>query len=242
SGATWSRPMLARGRPLSRSHQRFCRSFQTGPEVAAPQTDEQRIAVEQEAQRRLSLATSQTMALNYCRSDESNRFTRFFRGLSIDVNYDFRRWKKHQRAGRHFMLWTPRNILRSDNIRRLLFPDLAFIGATSSLLCYYNTSVASEMILSLPFECFTVTSMALGLLATFKTQASYARFNEGRSLWGTLINESRALTSRILTRVHCQTGRGMKVWNGQQHAAKLVRTFPLTLKYHLTEDGCNPHI
>lgn len=32
------------------------------------------------------------------------------------------------------------------------------------------------------------------------------------------------------------------VETSKQHAVKLIRTFPFTLKYHLTEDGCNPHI
>jgi len=205
--------------------------------------------------------SAQTMTIQYCRDHGSSRIARWLRGLSIDVNYDFRRWRKHQRATRHLNLWTPRNLLMADNIRRLLFPDLAWIGASSSLLCYYNVYLACPpeelttvlhpgfntclhpAMLALPMECFTVTSVALGLLVTFKTQMGYGRFLEGRNLWGTLINESRALSSRILVRVPSHgVAAGATVESAKAHALKLIRTFPVTLKYHLTEDGCNPHI
>jgi len=32
------------------------------------------------------------------------------------------------------------------------------------------------------------------------------------------------------------------VYDAQQYALKLIRCFAIALKYHLTEDGCNPHI
>lgn len=163
-------------------------------------------------------------------------------------------------------------MVKSDNIRRLLFPDLALVGVTSSLLSYYNYFLATSGgvikplgyslclqngLLCLPLECFTITSVALGLLATFKTQTCYNRFIEGRNLWGQLINESRAFGSRVLSRVSTSARqdahvlqshqRGLQqekivVDRAKQCALKLIRTFPVTLKYHLTEDGCNPHI
>jgi len=134
------------------------------------------------------------------------------------VNFNFKRWRKHQHSNRHFILWTPRNMLRADNIRRLLFPDLAWIATTSSLICYNNICASASIeaveatrpgvstllqhsMMVLPIECFTLTSVALGLLVTFKTQMGYGRFLEGRNLWGTLINESRALASRVMSRV-----------------------------------------
>eukprot|EP00930_Biecheleria_cincta_P054873 TRINITY_DN41263_c0_g1_i1.p1 TRINITY_DN41263_c0_g1~~TRINITY_DN41263_c0_g1_i1.p1 ORF type:complete len:490 (+),score=67.66 TRINITY_DN41263_c0_g1_i1:213-1472(+) len=182
------------------------------------------------------------MSLQYCRDHSSSALSRFLRKITIDMSYSFRHWRRHQRATRHLLLWTPRRIITSDNIRRLLFPDLAFIGTTSSLLCYYNM-LHPEALLTVPVECFTLTSVALGLLATFKTQTGYSRFNEGRSLWGLMINESRALASRILVRVPSVHGQGgPEVIEAKRKALKLVRTFPIVLKYHLTEDGCNPHI
>lgn len=227
------------------------------------ESESSRIATEQEAQSRFFQACSRAMTILYCRDHGTGNLKRFMRKLSIDVNFDFRRWRKHQRASRNVTLWTPKNIFMSDNIRRLLFPDLTSIGATSGLLCFYNVYLAAPAeevvwtvkagfntcthpaMWALPLECFTVTSMALGLLITFKTQNAFSRFIEGRDLWGSLINDSRAVTSRILARVpgpNAPEAGIAEVRAAQERAVKLVRSFPLTLKYHLTEDGCNPHI
>jgi len=209
-----------------------------------------------EAQRRLFQASAGAMSLHYCRDHGMNSMSRFLRKITIDMSYTFRHWRRHQRATRHLLLWTPSKIIKSDNIRRLIFPDLALIGMTSSFICYYNvhSAVVTELvnrsfdcalptILSLPVECFTLTSVALGLLVTFKTQTSYQRFTEGRSLWGGLINESRAMASRIMARVPSSTGAfSSEVVDGKVYAVKLIRTLPVVLKYHLTEDGCNPNI
>eukprot|EP00913_Durusdinium_trenchii_P020505 g19263.t1 len=121
----------------------------------------------------------------------SNAMMRWLRGTPIDVNYDFRRWRKHQVATRHILLWSPRNALRWDLLRRLLFPDLAWLGLNSSLLCLYNVHLmaTASPILSVPLVTVTMPSFALGLLITFKTQSGYERFIEGRTLWEHLLRE-----------------------------------------------------
>ncbi|CAE7659731.1 unnamed protein product [Symbiodinium sp. CCMP2456] len=223
---------------------------------AASEAPEAKAAEQAEAQRRLFQASAGAMSLHYCRDHGMNSISRFLRKITIDMSYSFRHWRRHQRATRHLLLWTPSKILKSDNIRRLIFPDLALIGATSSFVCYYNVNsdlvasivgrsfdLALPSLLSLPVECFTLTSVALGLLVTFKTQTSYQRFTEGRSLWGLLINESRAMASRTMARVPSSTGiLSSDVADGKTYAIKLIRTLPVVLKYHLTEDGCNPNI
>jgi len=195
------------------------------------------------SQQHLSEASKRAMSIDYCREQGTNAIMRWLRGTPIDVNYDFRRWRKHQVKTRHLVLWTPRNALRWDLLRRLLFPDLAWLGLTSSLLCVYNAQLASS-ILSLPLVTVTMPSFALGLLITFKTQSGYERFIEARTLWEHLLRESRALSSRILLRVpSVDHGRFvLPVFDAQRRAIKLVTTFPVAMKYHLTEDGCNPHI
>ncbi|CAK9098474.1 unnamed protein product [Durusdinium trenchii] len=185
------------------------------------------------------------MSIDYCREQGSNAMMRWLRGTPIDVNYDFRRWRKHQVATRHILLWSPRNALRWDLLRRLLFPDLAWLGLNSSLLCLYNVHLmaTASPILSVPLVTVTMPSFALGLLITFKTQSGYERFIEGRTLWEHLLRESRALCSRILLRVPSSNGTlCTPVFEAQRRAVKLVTCFPVALKYHLTEDGCNPHI
>lgn len=213
-----------------------------------PHLEESKLASAMQHHRRLAKATATSMAMPYFRGEYYNAVQKWFRQISVDVSYDFRRWRSHQSPWRNAKLWSPRRIVGSDNIRRLVFPDLTAVCVVSSSVCYYNafgTQWFGGEILYLPFECFSLTSVALGLLVTFKTQTSYARFIEGRSLWGLTINESRALSSRILSRMNAATvsddGK-LVVQIAQQHAVKLVRSFAFTLKYHLTEDGCNPHI
>ncbi|CAJ1431379.1 unnamed protein product [Effrenium voratum] len=187
------------------------------------------------------------MSIDYCREQGGNALTRWMRGTPIDVNYDFRRWRKHQVASRHLQLWSLRNIFRWDLLRRLLFPDLAWLGLGSGLLCLYNARSSRGSRPRVSLVTVTMPSFALGLLITFKTQSGYDRFIEGRRLWEHLLRESRALGSRLLLRVPGASGTACTpVFNApraqQQRALKLLTSFAVALKYHLTEDGCNPHI
>jgi len=92
-------------------------------------------------------------------------------------------------------------------------------------------------------ECFSLTSVALGLLVTFKTQQCYGRFDDARGQWGLIVNETRGFASRILSRIPTIDGGDERgVLTARKHALKLIKTFAHTLKYHTTEDGCNPHI
>lgn len=194
----------------------------------------------------------------------SGWFGRFFtwnRSVTIDLNYDFNNWAVHTSRNRHLRLWYPWKLSSDDSLRRLLFPDLALIGTTSSFLCLYNVFYACptsevEMILrpgfdvmmhhamlTLPLEPFTVCSAMLGLLVTFRTQSGAGRYTEARNLWGACINESRGLATRIVNFVPktVEDPSSGKLYQREQ-AVKLVRTFPYALMYHVTIDGCNPEI
>ena len=48
------------------------------------------------SQQHLSEASKRAMSIDYCREQGSNAVMRWLRGTPIDVNYDFRRWRKHQ--------------------------------------------------------------------------------------------------------------------------------------------------
>jgi hypothetical protein len=88
---------------------------------------------------------------------------------------------------------------------------------------------------------FTLTALALGMMLTFRTQNCNARYTEARMLWGAMVNESRAVTSRVIAL--CGT-RGMKgnAVDAPGQFVKCVMTFPHTLKYHLTVDGFCPDL
>jgi len=88
---------------------------------------------------------------------------------------------------------------------------------------------------------FTLTSLALGMMLTFRTQNCNARYTEARALWGAMNNESRAFSSRILALSGAETHHPDAVV-AATHAVKLIMTFPRTLKYHVTVAGFCPDI
>lgn len=227
-----------------------------------PDTKDWSVEQHAEAQKKLLDNSASAMSIQYCREDGGSELWKKLRRYTVDCNFDFKRWKRYQKASRNMVLWTPRNVLRGDNIRRLLVPDMAVIGGFAASVSYYNSAVLAQSpelavttmknslatithpgFLTLPLECLTVTSMTLGLLVTFHTRTCYDRFDDARGQWGLIINESRAFASRILNRLPSHNGADEKrVLKERKCAVKLIQSFPHTLKYHVTEDGCNPHI
>ena len=98
----------------------------------------------------------------------------------------------------------------------------------------------NDMIM-LPTMPFTLTTMALGMMLAFRTQNCNARYNEARLSWGSLINESRSLSSRILALVGGHP-KDSEVAIAAKHVVKLIMTFSHTLKYHVTTDGHCPDL
>ena len=47
--------------------------------------------------------------------------------------------------------------------------------------------------LQLPLTPFSISTTALGLLLTFRTNVSYSRWNEARTAWGAIVNDSRSI-------------------------------------------------
>ena len=56
-----------------------------------------------------------------------------------------------------------------------------------------------------PLQPFSLSISALGLLLTFRTNVSYARWNEARTAWGKVINDSRSIM-----RMGCTWARSYK--------------------------------
>lgn len=102
---------------------------------------------------------------------------------------------------------------------------------------FFTTGDMLMMASPLPF---TMTAVALGMMLSFRTQNCNARYSEARQLWGAMVNESRAVSSRILALVG--SGQGTAAEQAAVRSVKCVMTFPHTLKYHLTVDGFCPHL
>ena len=92
----------------------------------------------------------------------------------------------------------------------------------------YNAT--AETAVSLPSLPFTLCSLAVGLLVTFRTNTSYKRFWEARNAWGQLINSSRDLARQVSVYAEPEAP-------GRRRMARLLRAFPVALNFHLTTNG-----
>ena len=183
----------------------------------------------------------------YVSAKNVSALTQYWRRQNVDLNFSFQDWNQHESVYRHFRHLSPRALINSATFRRLLFPDLFVVGLTSTFVMAFNEDyilprvdpqdayVAGnlielhDMMITLPAIPFTLSSFALGLLVTFRTQSGHARYVQARKDWGAIINVTRDLGSRIVNRVSCEKKRGFGI--------KLVQSFPYTLMAHLTEDG-----
>ncbi|CAJ1964542.1 unnamed protein product [Cylindrotheca closterium] len=105
-----------------------------------------------------------------------------------------------------------RNNIRTtfqSGLVRQLQPELTAIVTVSVLVVLYNDCLAVGYTdfdgvkhaglapflppLELPIIAWSLTTSALGLLLAFRTNVSYARWNEGRTAWGKVINDSRSI-------------------------------------------------
>jgi len=148
-----------------------------------------------------------------------------------EVSFGVDEWALHKSVWRHW-----RHIFSeasSSTLQRLSFPALAVIGFSASSVTAYNTVVADAAAgvaeLALPALPFTISSLVLGLLTTFRTNAAHDRFDSARGAWGEVINASRDLL------------RETRLWipeeEDQRRMATLVKAFPITLNFFLTTDG-----
>ena len=115
-------------------------------------------------------------------------------------------WIRSRRSDRFI-----NNILTTfqSGLIRQLSTELTFITLVSAFIVAYNvllidgftdlSGVKHDALvdflpaLQLPITPFSLSSGALGLLLTFRTNVSYSRWNEARTAWGKVINDSRSI-------------------------------------------------
>ncbi|GAB5035190.1 Hypothetical protein NocV09_02400660 [Nannochloropsis oceanica] len=81
---------------------------------------------------------------------------------------------------------------------------------------------------AIPSKVHTLLGSSLGLLLVFRTNASYARYWEGRALWEKLHSKTRDLARMISVYEDCLSTE--KVTS----VARLICAYPLVLREHLT--------
>jgi putative membrane protein len=114
-------------------------------------------------------------------------------------------WEKHRSTDRFFKsLMT----IGESGVIRARGKELSIGAGISSFLVAWNTLAAGytdfDLVkhpaliphlptLFMPFSIFSLTSGSLGLLLVFQTNAAYARWDDARKVWGSIINNCRSL-------------------------------------------------
>lgn len=152
-----------------------------------------------------------------------------------ELNFTEVHWRKHKspfRRLRHMM-----NLPSSAPFQRLMFPDLIGVSTIASALIYYNEVIAggiAEAMITMNPGAFAGATTAIGLLAGFKLNASYGRYEECRIFWGDINNTIRDLAM--------QTCMWMKDDVQKNRMLKLCQAFPLSHMFHVNAKGCHHNI
>ena len=101
-------------------------------------------------------------------------------GTTISQLFTQDKWENHRSVRRY---WTAlRDIAGSTVFRRVTPP---------CLLAAFWAACCCALGLAAPATPLTLTGHAIALLLVFRTNQAYARFHEGRALWGQLVASSR---------------------------------------------------
>uniref|UniRef100_A0A7S1V2X4 Uncharacterized protein n=1 Tax=Grammatophora oceanica TaxID=210454 RepID=A0A7S1V2X4_9STRA len=147
-----------------------------------------------------------------------------------ELNFTPVTWGKHKspyRKFRHMM-----NFFQSSPVQRLAFPDLFSVATIATGLTVWNELIVhKESMMSMSSAGFAGATTAIGLLAGFRLNASYGRYEECRIFWGDINNTIRDLA--------CQTMMWMKDDDQRTRMLKLCKAFPMVLVFHLNGKGCH---
>ncbi|KAL4434404.1 hypothetical protein ABPG75_000845 [Micractinium tetrahymenae] len=109
--------------------------------------------------------------------------------------FDIESWEALRHTDRYF-----HHMLDTHRSRVLLgmAKPLAYVAAASAVACACGAAMQAGLLPAfLPAlggqlkEFFNLTSFALSLLLVFRTNSSYGRWEEGRRLWGQVLNRTR---------------------------------------------------
>mmetsp|Transcript_10965 Transcript_10965/g.67847 ORF Transcript_10965/g.67847 Transcript_10965/m.67847 type:complete len:414 (-) Transcript_10965:1655-2896(-) len=139
-------------------------------------------------------------------------------GTTISQLYNQDKWQRHRsvnRYRRHLL-----NLFQSTVFRRIFKPCMLIVGM-AVVAVLQKSVLPPQFVFTLSVVPFQLLGTALGLLLVFRTNSSYARFNEGRAVWGQCV-----AYCRDIARVACSylpEGR-------RDPILKYVELFPFALK------------
>ena len=98
---------------------------------------------------------------------------------------------------------------------------MSLVSAVVVLVNHLNSGLG-RMLITLPSLPFQLSIQALGLLLVFKTNASYARWSEGRAAWARVVSHSRNMVRMVATFTDCSDTDGTVA---QSQRKQLVQRF-----------------
>jgi len=114
---------------------------------------------------------------------------------------------------------------KSDTVR-ILWKELIYIGVLTAIITalelhFYPTSSVLKNLTSV----YSLLGFVISLLLVFRTNTAYDRWWEGRKLWGSVVNDSRNLSS-LLSSLDLNTSE-------RTHYTEFIIAFSKSMKEHL---------
>jgi len=135
-------------------------------------------------------------------------------------------WAHHKAPGRHLRHLA--SVFGCASFQRLVFPDLFLTASVAAGLTYYNVAIGGADPIYFDPTCFASCSTAISVLAGFRLNASYGRFDEARKIMGEVNNTCRSLMGQSC----------MFLNNKNRHRVKkLLKAFFVALHFHLNKKG-----
>jgi hypothetical protein len=135
-------------------------------------------------------------------SDPSLNQSLISEGTTISQLFDQDKWERHRLADRYWR--HAAGLFTSTVFQRILRPILAFVLFAAAFAAYSLHAVPAAALagvalptLALHPVPLSLLSPTVGLLLVFRINHSYARFLEGRLLWGACVRHCRDL-ARLL--------------------------------------------
>mmetsp|Transcript_14912 Transcript_14912/g.30907 ORF Transcript_14912/g.30907 Transcript_14912/m.30907 type:complete len:440 (+) Transcript_14912:96-1415(+) len=143
-----------------------------------------------------------------------------------DLNFTAEAWARHKAPGRHL-----RNLSRvfvCASFQRLVFPDLFLTATVAVGVTYYNIAFGMAEPFYFDKTAFTSCCMAMSVLAGFRLNTSYSRFNEARTIVGQLNNASRDIMGQACMFLND---------DNKLRIQKLLKAFSVAQHFHLNKKG-----
>ncbi len=106
---------------------------------------------------------------------------------------------------------------------------LTYVGRPLIFLFLYDIAVVAAYKLgwqwvSLPHVPLTLFGGAIGVIVGFRNNSSYGRWWEARTLWGSIVNNSRSLARQVVSVVHADESRDKPALDAMRHKIVYYQT------------------